>query len=378
MSEGADAEVWAGLMHRLADSVEDLADDFISRVAGIESYSSGVVKPEELREVAVRSLGLVVAALADPSGYPLVERYARELGERRARQGVPAEALTTAVRLNFPVIWSKLTELAGPDLMPMLAMEVEAVWLVLDNYAVACYSSYVATRMREARTEVSVRQEFISALFTPEANSPEVQARFATVFEAPLDSYYGIIAINGRPSEELHLYGQKFQRFLHEASPHTYLFWPMKTSDLSGVPQLPEGLSELPCGIAVSHGLEGIAAAAARAAFLAEHLTPEDTGALDFERAWPRLSRAHLAHAGFDLAGGLDEVLSVSRSGDERERIRETVEVFLRTGSIAETSSQLFAHRNTVLNRLRRFYDLTGIDLKVPAEAAKVVVAWLQ
>ena len=120
-------------MHRLADSVEDLADDFISRVAGIESYSSGVVKPEELREVAVRSLGLVVAALADPSGYPLVERYARELGERRARQGVPAEALTTAVRLNFPVIWSKLTELAGPDLMPMLAMEVEAVWLVLDN-----------------------------------------------------------------------------------------------------------------------------------------------------------------------------------------------------------------------------------------------------
>src|SRR5690606_27207985 len=108
--------------------------------------------------------------------------------ERRALQGVPSEALTSAVRLNFPIIWSKLTELAGHELLPMLATRVESVWLVLDNYAIACYTSYVATRMREARSEVSVRQEFIAALFTAEANLPEVQTRFATVFEAPIDA----------------------------------------------------------------------------------------------------------------------------------------------------------------------------------------------
>ncbi|QNN62387.1 helix-turn-helix domain-containing protein [Leucobacter denitrificans] len=51
--------------------------------------------------------------------------------------------------------------------------------------------------------------------------------------------------------------------------------------------------------------------------------------------------------------------------------------MFLNTGSIAKTSSELFAHRNTVLNRLRRFGELTGIDLRVPAESARVVVAWL-
>lgn len=377
LPEDDDSGVWAGLMQRLTDAVEDLADDFVERVTDIESYSSGVVAFDELREAAVRSLGLVVGSLADPSGFPLVERYARELGERRAHQGVPAEALTTAVRLNFPVIWSKLTELAGPELMPMLAMRVESVWLVLDNYAIACYSSYVATRMREARTEVSVRQEFIAALFTAEANSPEVQTRFATVFEAPIDGYYGMLAVNGRPSERLHECGQKPLRFLHESSPHSFLFWPLKTTELTGVPPLPEELGNLPCGVAVSHGLEGIAAAAARAAFLSDHLTPEDTGPLHFDEAWPRLSRAHLAQAGFNFADELDGMLASARSDEERERIRETVKVFLVTGSISETSATLFAHRNTVLNRLRRFGELTGLDLKVPNEAAKVVVAWL-
>lgn len=374
--DDADAEVWAGLMERLADSVEDLAEDFVARVTGIASYNAGVVSAEELRDVAVRSLGLVVASLADPSGFPLVERYARELGERRAQQGVPAEALTTAVRLNFPIIWSRLTTLAGPELMPMLATRVESVWLVLDNYAIACYSSYVAARMREARSEVSVRQEFIAALFTAEANSPEVQTRFSTVFEAPKDSYYGMIAINGRPSESMQLVGREPLRFLHEASPHTFLFWPLKTPELTGIPKLPEGLGDLPCGISVSHGLDGIAAAANRAAFLSDHLSPNDQGPIDFESAWPRLSRAHLAQSGFSVADELELLLAGARGEEERDRIRETVQVFLATGSIAETSKQLFAHRNTVLNRLRRFADLTGIDLKVPIEAAKVVVAW--
>lgn len=374
---GTDSEVWAGLMSRLADSVEDLADDFIDRVMGIESYASGVVAPDELREVAVRSLGLVVGSLADPSGFPRVERYARELGERRAHQGVPSAALTTAVRLNFPIIWSKLTELAGEELLPMLATQVESVWLVLDNYAIACYTSYVATRMREARSEVSVRQEFIAALFTSEANSPEVQTRFATVFEAPVDAYYGLLAINGRPSEELRLIGREPLRFLHEASPHTFLFWPLSTTELTGPPRLPEGLNDLACGYAESHGLEGIAAAASRAAFISDHLQAGDSGPMNFDEAWPRLSRAHLAQAGFAVSEALDNMLEGARSDDERERVRETVEVFLATGSISETSRALYAHRNTVLNRLRRFGELTGIDLKVPAEAAKVVVAWL-
>ncbi len=49
---------------------------------------------------------------------------------------------------------------------------------------------------------------------------------------------------------------------------------------------------------------------------------------------------------------------------------------FLSTGNITTTAEPLFCHRNTILNRLNRFQDLTGIDLTVPSQAARLVVAW--
>ena len=369
--------VWAELMQRLGASVHELADGFVERVNAIPSYGSGAITAAELHEVAVESLGLVVAALADPAGFPKVEQYARELGERRAAQGVPAEALTSAVRLNFPVIWSKLTALAGPELMATLATRVEEVWVVLDNYAIACYSSYVSARMREARSEVSVRQEFVAALFATETTTPEAQTRFASVFEAPVASPYGLLAVKGQPSAAMRRVAREPLRFLYETGSSSYLFWPLSASELAADPQLPRGIEPMACGLVVAEQLGGIAAAAARAEFLADHLTASDTGPLTFETAWPRLARVHLTRGGFLVSHELDAMLAEARNDDERERVRETVEVFLRTGSIAETSSALFTHRNTVLNRLRRFAELTGIDLRVPADAAKVVVAWL-
>ena len=49
---------------------------------------------------------------------------------------------------------------------------------------------------------------------------------------------------------------------------------------------------------------------------------------------------------------------------------------YLATGSIAQSADQLFCHRNTLMNRLRRFTDLTGIDVTIPQQAARLVVAW--
>ena len=56
--------------------------------------------------------------------------------------------------------------------------------------------------------------------------------------------------------------------------------------------------------------------------------------------------------------------------------VEEAVRSYLRTGNIAETARELFCHRNTVTNRLRRFHELTGIDLTVPEQAARAVVAF--
>ncbi|MGW4801829.1 helix-turn-helix domain-containing protein [Nonomuraea sp. NPDC004297] len=71
-----------------------------------------------------------------------------------------------------------------------------------------------------------------------------------------------------------------------------------------------------------------------------------------------------------DALGGLGEL-------PERDvaRVLETVERYLRTGSVAETARQLYCHRNTVLNRLRQFAAVTGRDVMTSADAAVVTLA---
>jgi DNA-binding PucR family transcriptional regulator len=59
----------------------------------------------------------------------------------------------------------------------------------------------------------------------------------------------------------------------------------------------------------------------------------------------------------------------------ERQRLLETVTTHLSQGSVARTAASLFCHRNTVLNRLSRFTELTGFDPTLPVDAASVVVA---
>lgn len=373
-----DAEsLWVSLVERLMESLPELADEFVARVSSIPAYTSDAVDGGELRETAEEVLRLMLDALADPTTYPRVQSYAAELGEKRARQGIPAEALTAAVRMDFPMIWGKMMELTDEELRPFLVHQVEPVWRVVDDYAVACYSSYIAARMREARLEVSMRDEFIAALFAPEGQLPEVQERFTRIFDSPATSQYAIAAVNGRPSVRMREAAAQPFRYLYEATSHSFLFWPILDRFARAPYEIPTELSNERCGLALSpEGLSGLAAASRRAVSLADQLNADDTAPLTIEQNWPRLARRQIAAAGFDFSKALDEALADSRP-DEEERIRETVEMYMVTGSVAETASALYTHRNTVLNRLRRFNDLTGVDLRIPLQSAQVVVALL-
>jgi DNA-binding PucR family transcriptional regulator len=42
----------------------------------------------------------------------------------------------------------------------------------------------------------------------------------------------------------------------------------------------------------------------------------------------------------------------------------------MRTGSVSETARECFCHRNTVLNRIKAFGELTSLDLNVPGDLA--------
>ncbi len=55
---------------------------------------------------------------------------------------------------------------------------------------------------------------------------------------------------------------------------------------------------------------------------------------------------------------------------------RQTVVAFLRCGaSVSATARELFLHRNTTLQRLERITELTGLDPRIPAQAASLQLA---
>lgn len=55
---------------------------------------------------------------------------------------------------------------------------------------------------------------------------------------------------------------------------------------------------------------------------------------------------------------------------DERDRLIRTIEIYLLTGSTKQTARQVSCHRNTVINRLHQFEQLTGLDVTIGRDAA--------
>lgn len=60
----------------------------------------------------------------------------------------------------------------------------------------------------------------------------------------------------------------------------------------------------------------------------------------------------------------------------ERERLLETLHAWADTdGTMSEVARQLYRHRNTVTNHLRRVQELTGLSLTRPRDVATLVIA---
>jgi hypothetical protein len=75
---------------------------------------------------------------------------------------------------------------------------------------------------------------------------------------------------------------------------------------------------------------------------------------MTWRRGWARLAARSLNAAGNPILADVETALSAC-GPVERERLVEAVQVYLASGSIGASAAELFCHRNTVANRLRRF-----------------------
>jgi hypothetical protein len=388
------ASRWGELVERLHGRLDELVDLFMTRVQEIPEYAGNRVGLGELRDTARETFRRLVDGLRDKelqqSGRngdrDSLMRFSSELGTKRARAGISPEALISAVRLDFSILWDDLLQISDPEDAMLLTSRVDRVWRVVDEFATHTHSSYSAERVRMAQEESNIRREFIARLFSKSELSADTISQAAAALVTDPDARFSIVAASGDAASQLRAIAaqgpQSSQRlFVHEFGGSAYVFWSLGRAASGGEQPggsgyLPAGIAGIPCGYVEGFaGLRALPSAARTAERLALLLHPSDKGPLTAAGAWARLAKQQLQDAGLDLWADLDAALSPCRGG-ERERLEETVRHFLSTGNITTTAQALFCHRNTILNRLHRFQDLTGIDLAVPSQAARLVVAW--
>ncbi|WP_433396734.1 PucR family transcriptional regulator [Streptomyces sp. CA-146814] len=378
------AEVWQEVHHSLRHNVGSL------------------LQPKEFRDAA--------------------HRTSRWIGEIRAGQGVPLDAVLHAFRMGGAMVWQDLvdeTARRDPDDVRLLVHVAADVWNFVDEHC-----GIVADAYRQAERRLSWRREnqqrlMIAALLDGTARIADL-CEAAAMLGLPEQGRYAVLAVasvrSGGPQQPAPARprvtlpaalppgaappgapdagpdGPPYAApdgppYAAPATPlwHTGPDAEFAILRLTGEPGDPGELRAIaaaldaPAGTRTGIGsaVDGLAALgdARRLAETALRACPASGGTVVLDEHLPDALVVSSPALGSVLA---DRVLGPLDRLDpsDRDVILETLTAWLDAdGSAQRAGARLYCHRNTVLNRLRRFEQLTGRCLTRPRDAVEVSLA---
>lgn len=393
--------VIGGTVRRLATRMRDTRlDELTDRLFGLilhampdyPTYAS--LTSGDLRAANYRNLDQILGEItrapssreeADPS--PL-----HETGRRRAQQGVPLESLLYAFRLGGRVIWEGLvreaTRSGDPADMVRLLEEAVVVWEAIDHSSTIVAKAYRDEQAHQQWQSQRRRETVLSTLLQGRPLAPAAVVEASDVLGmragSPMVVVISLMVGNtgGEPATtpELALATAGFTSA-----------WVSQGVRDSGLVALAARTDEgraydvltdlLPGPAAVSHVVDGFehVAEAHRVASLTLRTLPD--GFTGVARATDRLAQSMLAStpdvARVLVRHHLGPLLGLRPA--ERETFFDTVEAVVGAGgSYSAAARELFCHRNTVIKRMRRLEELTGLrldDLRVLFDVYLAVLA---
>ncbi|MDQ1006345.1 hypothetical protein QFZ82_000830 [Streptomyces sp. V4I23] len=369
------SEELRALVRDCLDDVDDLVGRYVARVSSFDDYQ-GTVSAEDLRETARACFELLLRLVG---GLPVSDELRgvpERLGRRRARQGVPLERLLQAVRMDFQVLWTAFLERIAPADLPELTRSAVRVWDAVEFHTVNVHAAYLDQVAVLARQRERERTALMGRLLSSDGRDQQLVAQVATMLQVGAQSDFAVAVVP-----------QEFQQDLRRAVTARLTAQGTHLQDHNGtlvlVAQLPRPagtvpdrwLHDVPCALApVAHGLGQVPDMVRVAEAIAATLDSSAAGPVTLSDAWMPVAAARLGAMAGMLA---DSVLAGlgPLPPQERDRLLETVVTYCRTGSVSATTRELYCHRNTVLNRLSRFSELTGYQPTNPVDAATVLFA---
>lgn len=376
--EPADSPRWQELLDQL--NVEELTEAFLSRISAIPGYDPAPIPLSEIRRTGRMAFKAMIGGLRRGGLHEAVP-VAADVGVSRARAGIPITSLMSAIRLDYNILWEALTKVATQEDATLV---VRHTWIVLntvDEYAGQTQRAFIAERERMQDEAFSVRQGLLAELFQTREVTDEQLRTIAGELEIPPESPLIVVGAESDEIPALRVFIAEAERagrsvFSHHLGDALIVFTPQFEGTDPKRDVFRRNVLTIRVGITDAEaGLQGLRHAANIARDLARVFRAGERGAMTWKRGWARLANRSLLLAGHPVLTDVTAALS-SCTKTERSRLEESVRSYLRTGSAGDSAVELFCHRNTLTNRLRRFAELTGIDPTVPQDAARLVVGW--
>lgn len=360
----------------LAD-LDALASAFIEAVSTIPPYSDGIVPEEVLRPDTEGSFELMLRLIAGLPLPPRLEELCERIGRNRARTGVPLDVLLRVIRIDFTILWDALVQYAEQDQYPELVQSAGRVWNALEQYTVGIQRAYLDEAALLARERDQERSALVAGLITTDGREPFL-SQVATALGMRVDASF-LVAVAPRESEKAirraadRLRGRRVPVHVQVTGNHRLVLIAQLPGGTSQAPA--DWLNSVPCGQGpLAVGLREVPRIIAICDQIADTISARDMDPVTLVDRWTQIVAQRLSDLTPSLcASVLPDPTSISDT--EWVRLLDTIRVYLRTGSVSSTAASMYCHRNTVVNRLNRFSELSGYDITVPGHAAAVSVA---
>ncbi|MGY1740340.1 MULTISPECIES: PucR family transcriptional regulator [unclassified Blastococcus] len=363
---------------RLFDEVDAMVDRMVDVLLRTEPAYRELDLVELRRSTRAGMAGGIRSLVGAASGTREVHTVeAREVGRRRAAQGIPLEAVLRAYRLGGQITWETLLAVArdsGAANDTLLVEIAGSVWRTNDVECAAVAEGYRDEQRRMDSVDDAARRQVLDGLLDGRGGDPAFVRAASELLGMPLEGR--LLAVVALPDAEGR--GSLVDPAAGLLRRGVRSVWGERSGGQAGVVALGPRRSTDVLGwlramaggpVGVSAEVEGAAgvATAYRLAETAARTLP--TGTSQVVTIDDRLPEALLSNSpeissrlvGQSLGGLLD------LPEDEQSVLLDTLAAFLAAdGSPTRAADELYCHRNTVMHRLRRIESVTGRKVTDP------------